>query len=39
MSEANQHNSIASLYASPEEALKAPPEESSPYFFWKNTRL
>jgi hypothetical protein len=27
MSEANQHNRTASLYPSPEEALKAPPEE------------
>jgi methanethiol oxidase len=27
MSEASQHNRTASLYASPEEALKAPPEE------------
>ena len=27
MSEANQHSSTASFYASPAEALKAPPEE------------
>jgi hypothetical protein len=33
MSEANQHSSTASFYASPAEALKAPPEESAMAFF------